>query len=69
MTMQEQINTIQARITQAQSSYAAWRDAGREDKVLEAYTCVEVLALQLEDCLHRSGRRITSDTMPGAWPC
>lgn len=47
------IESIQARLSAAESARDAWHAAGREEKYLEAYVTVEALRLQLDELARR----------------
>jgi hypothetical protein len=48
MSAREDIAAIQVRIAKAETERDTWRDSGRPEKYLEAYSMVEALELQLE---------------------
>jgi hypothetical protein len=56
--VEEDIDSIKARIADAAARRDAWKAAGREEKYLEAYFMVEALEQQLDDRLRRDAASI-----------
>jgi hypothetical protein len=51
MTIEEEIEALQARIDKVRRDRDAWRVCGPEEKFLEAYFLVEALTMQLDSCV------------------
>lgn len=57
MTIQQDIDSLRERIATAQTDCEAWREAGPEERFIEAYVIVKALQLELDEKLCQPNRR------------
>jgi|RhiMetdeSRZDD1v2_1073273.scaffolds.fasta_scaffold12637_12 hypothetical protein len=68
MTFQEEIADLRRRIAKAQSDRDTWRDSGKQENYLEAYSMVEALELQLEGMRRQGLLAFGESQHPAAGP-